>query len=72
VAFSQVSTNFDLHWNVFSSGGGSRSSSNANISDSLGQWSFGPSTSSLYHVVPGFWAGKVEKNLEFYIPLVQK
>jgi hypothetical protein len=57
VVLAQVSTNFDLGWHVLSGGGGSRSSTNYQIDDVLGQWADRTSASTNYQVEPGFWSG---------------
>jgi hypothetical protein len=57
VVLAQVSTNFDLSWHVLSGGGGSRSSTNYQIDDVLGQWADRTSSSTNYQVEPGFWSG---------------
>jgi hypothetical protein len=54
VAVAQVSTNFDLHWSLFSGGGGLRQSSNYQISDALGQSAAGAASSANYRVQSGF------------------
>jgi len=54
---AQVSTNFDLSWHLLSGGGGSRSSTNYQVDDSLGQWADGSSTSARYAIQAGFWSG---------------
>ena len=57
VVLAQVSTHFDLSWNLLSGGGGSRSSANYRVDDSLGQWPERSSSSASYRIEPGFWAG---------------
>lgn len=57
VALAQVSTNFDLSWHLLSGGGGSRSSADYQLDDSLGQWADGSSSSANYEIEPGFWYG---------------
>ena len=57
VALAQVSTNYDLSWHLISGGGGSRTSANYRVDDSLGQWPGNPSASSAYRVDPGYWPG---------------
>ena len=57
VVLAQVSTNFDLGWHVLSGGGGSKSSTNYQIDDVLGQWADSTSSSTNYQVEPGFWSG---------------
>jgi hypothetical protein len=54
---AQVSTNFDLSWHLLSGGGGSRSSTQYQVDDSLGQWAAQPSSSATYEIAPGFWYG---------------
>jgi uncharacterized repeat protein (TIGR01451 family) len=54
---AQVSSNYDLRWNVLSGGGGTRNSANYRIGDTLGQWVGDASTSANYRVAPGFWPG---------------
>ena len=72
VVLGQVSINYDLHWNILSSGGGARSSVNFNMKDSLGLWSFGSSTSGNYKIAPGFMAG-IENNLpKLYLPIITR
>jgi hypothetical protein len=57
IAVAQVSPNFDLSWHLLSGGGGSRSSPNYRVDDSLGQWAERPSSSANYDIAPGFWYG---------------
>ena len=54
---AQVSTHFDLSWNLLSGGGGSRSSTHYQVDDSLGQWAERSSSSAGYRIEPGFWYG---------------
>jgi hypothetical protein len=70
MAVAQVSANYDLHWNVLSSGGGSHRSTNYTINDSLGQWVNGSSTSADYQVVPGFGAGIGDLFSKLFLPIV--
>ena len=72
VVLAQVSTNFDLSWHLLSGGGGSRSSANYQISDSLGQWVGQSSSSTGYQIESGFWYGTIisKEGREIYLPLV--
>lgn len=68
---AQVSSHFDLSWNLLSSGGGSRNSANYQIDDVLGQWPDGQSTSTHYQIDSGFWpAGRGADASHLYLPLV--
>jgi hypothetical protein len=55
VALAQVSTHYDLGWHLLSGGGGTRSSVNFDVSDSLGQWAGQASSSAQHKIEPGFW-----------------
>ena len=72
IAFAQVSTNFDVHWVLFSNGGGSRGSASYSLDDSLGQGSFGTSTSANFQVVPGFRAALISKLYSGVIPFLAR
>jgi hypothetical protein len=54
VALAQVSSNFDVHWSLLSSGGGSRRSVNYQLDDALGQAAAGVASSATYQVQSGF------------------
>lgn len=72
MAFAQISTNFDVHWVLFSNGGGSRGSASYSLDDSIGQGSFGASTSANFQVVPGFWAALISKLYSGFIPFLAR
>ncbi len=55
VVLAQISTNFDLSWHLLSGGGGSKSSANYWLDDTLGQWVGRSSSSTNYQIEPGFW-----------------
>ena len=70
---AQVSNHFDLHWNLLSGGGGSRTSTHYRLDDALGQWPSRPSTSAAYHIAPGFLTGAAASaafDYPLYVPLV--
>jgi len=57
IALAQVSPSFDLHWYVFSSGGGEHASTNFKLQDALGQWAAGNSVSTNASLQGGFVPG---------------
>ncbi len=70
-ALAQVSPHFDLSWNLFSGGGGSRQSENVQIDDVLGQWADGRSRSDRYRLDPGFWySGSPSPAQNQFVPVV--
>ena len=68
---AQVSSHFDLGWDLLSGGGGARSSSHYQIDDVLGQWPDGLAGSVHYQIDPGFWhAGREVEPEYLYLPIV--
>ena len=56
VALAQTSTNFDLSWYTFGSGGGVRQSTNYRLQDTTGLIAVAPTAgSSNYNIQGGFW-----------------
>jgi len=76
VVSAQVSTNYDLSWKVFSSGGGSRASAHFQVGDTLGQWAAGTSASSNVKVEAGFWYGAganpIPPDVKLFLPLISR
>lgn len=72
VVWAQVSSSYDLSWNVVSSGGREgMASSSYMIHGTLSQFAIGPATGSQYGVNSGYWYG-IRRGAEYriYLPLV--
>ena len=73
IVTAQVSPNFDLHWSLLDSGGGTRQSANAQLQDSLGQWTGGSTSSANFRVDGGFWPwAALPSRDKTYLPLIFK